>query len=364
MPSRARRYAGSPPISCPWKVILPERRGSRPMMLSMVVVFPAPLRPTRQTDSFSPTVSDSCRRICARPRYVSIAWSSSMGGSEHGVLHRLVGADLLWRAAGQDRTLVHDHDALGILEDDVHVVLDHHGGDPLRADDGADHIHDRRLLTGADAAGGLVQQEKLRPQRIGDGHVEQLALSLRDAAGQLERLPLQPELAEDPEGLLPDRVLAIGQREEAARLALAREDGQAHVVEQGQLVEEVDDLEAARDARLDPALHGLRGDVLTAEEDPTTVGGQEAADQVDQARLARAVGADQRQDLALADGEVDLVDGVRVAEVLLQLGGLEKVHARRNRLSATPARSLTVPTMPVGRVITSTTRTTPRKACQ
>src|SRR6266481_6818042 len=169
MPRRARRYAGNRLMSWPWKVIRPPRRGRRPMMLSMVVVFPAPLRPTRQTDSFSPTVSDSCRRICARPRYVSIAWSSSMGGSEHGVLHRLVGADLIWRAAGQDRSLVHDHDALRVLEDDVHVVLDHHGGDPLRAHDGADDVHDRRLLPRADAAGRLVQQEELGSKRVGDG---------------------------------------------------------------------------------------------------------------------------------------------------------------------------------------------------
>ena len=68
MPSRARRNGANPPMSFPWKVIFPERMGSRPMMVSMVVVFPAPLRPTRATDSRSPTESETCRRIWACPR--------------------------------------------------------------------------------------------------------------------------------------------------------------------------------------------------------------------------------------------------------------------------------------------------------
>ena len=47
------------------------------MMLSIVVVLPAPLRPTRQTTSLAPTLSDTPRRMCAGPRYVSIALTSS-----------------------------------------------------------------------------------------------------------------------------------------------------------------------------------------------------------------------------------------------------------------------------------------------
>src|SRR3982751_5966324 len=101
------------------------------MMLSMVVVLPAPLRPTSATDSFSPTLSESCRRIFACPRKVSMPASSSMGGPEDGVLHRLVVADLLRLAAGEHLSLVHHHDPVRVAEDDVHVVLDHHRGDPV-----------------------------------------------------------------------------------------------------------------------------------------------------------------------------------------------------------------------------------------
>src|SRR5215470_16115836 len=138
MPSRARRCGGSLLMSLPWKVIFPERKGRRPMMLSMVVVLPAPLRPTSTTDSFSRTASDTCRRMCARPRKVLMPCRSSMGRSEDGVLDGLVVADLLGRPAGEDLALVHDHDAVGVLEDDVHVVLDDDRSNLLRAHDGGD----------------------------------------------------------------------------------------------------------------------------------------------------------------------------------------------------------------------------------
>src|SRR3954469_9157096 len=282
MPSRARLYGAIEVMSVPRKVILPPRTGSRPMMLSMEVVLPAPLRPTRTTDSCWPTCNDTLRRICARPREVSTLESASMGGSEDGVLDALVVADLLWRAARQHDPLVHDHDAVGVAEDDVHVVLDDHGGDAVGADDGGDDVHDGRLLARGDTAGRFVEEEQLWLEGVGDGHVEQLALSLGDPAGQRLRLGLQPELPQDVVRLLPDAALVIGQREELLRLALAREDRERDVVEHRQLVEEVDDLEAARDPRLDPGLHRLVGHVHAAQENLAAVGRKEAADQVDQ----------------------------------------------------------------------------------
>src|SRR6267143_654655 len=247
--------------------------------------------------------------------------SSSMGGPEHRVLHGLVPPDFFRAAAGEDLALMHDHDAVGVFEDDVHVVLDDDRGDLVRSDDRADDVHDGRLLPGAHAAGGLVQEEELRLESVGDGYVEQLALTLRDDAGQLRALRLQPELAKDLERLVPNLVVAIGQGEEPARHALA------------------------------------------AEHDAPAVGMEEPADQVHHARLARAVGADQRQDLAFLDLEVDVVDGVGLAEGLAQLLGLEEVHCA-DRLLTAAANSLAVPTIPVGSTTTRTTRTSPSSACQ
>ena len=91
----------------------------------------------------------------------------------------LVPADLVRGAGGEDRALVHGDDAVGVAEHDVHVVLDHHRGDPLRAHDGRDDVHDRRLLPGADAARRLVEEQELRPERI--GHARRRAASARPA---------------------------------------------------------------------------------------------------------------------------------------------------------------------------------------
>ena len=49
---------------------------------------------------------------------------------------------------------MHGHDARAIGEDDVNVVLDDDGGDPLRAHHVADDVHDGRLLALAHPAPG------------------------------------------------------------------------------------------------------------------------------------------------------------------------------------------------------------------
>src|SRR5438132_12656570 len=125
MPSLAGRCGGSPLMSRPWNATFPDRTGSSPMMLSIVVVFPAPFRPTRHTDSLLPTESDTRRRTWAGPRQVSMASISSMRRPDQRRGHRLVAPDLVRSAAGQDGALVHRHDPVRVLADGVHVVIDH-----------------------------------------------------------------------------------------------------------------------------------------------------------------------------------------------------------------------------------------------
>src|SRR5262249_3382849 len=162
IPASARRYVGSRPMSCPLNLITPLRTGRRPMMESIVVVLPAPLRPTRHTDSASPTVSDTPCRTWAGPRKVLIPSTSSIAlGPEEIGGHLLVGPDLVRGAVGEDRALVHGDDPSAVPEDHVHVVLDDDGGDPSRAHHRGDDVHDRRLLAGAHAARRLVEEEQL-----------------------------------------------------------------------------------------------------------------------------------------------------------------------------------------------------------
>src|SRR5260370_42676393 len=79
---------------------------------------------------------------------------------------RVVAADLVRRSARENCALVHDNDALRIAEYDVHVVLDDDDGYAAGAYDRADDVHNRRLLSRRHAARRLVEEEKLRPQRI------------------------------------------------------------------------------------------------------------------------------------------------------------------------------------------------------
>ena len=73
-------------------------------------------------------------------------------------------------------------------------------------------------------------------------------------------------------------------------------------------------------------MNGIPRDVGALEYDAARIDGDEPADQVDQGGLARSVGADEGEHLTLRHGEVHVVHGVRIAEVLGQPGRLEQAH--------------------------------------
>src|SRR5207249_3685414 len=68
-------------------------------------------------------------------------------------------------------------------------------------------------------------------------------------------------------------------------------------------------LERAAEATGRPVGRTQLGHVASVELDAPGVGGQEARADVEQRRLARAVGADDPEHLPTADREVDVVDG-------------------------------------------------------
>src|SRR5215468_3475739 len=364
MPPRARSCAGSLLMSRPLKVTVPLFTGRRPMMLSMVVVFPAPLRPTRHTVSASPTRRAMSRSTWAGPRKVLRRDTSSMAvRAQHVGGDLLVIADFLGGAVGEDGALVHGYDARAVGEDHVHIVLDDDGGDSLRAHYVADDVHDGRLLARAHPARGLVEEEELGLEGVGNGHVEELALPLREAAREHASLGQEAELLEDAGGFAAHLGIGVGEGEEATRLALPGEDGQGHVVHGRELVEEIDELEAPGDPHRDLLVDARRGDVPLEEADGAGVGLEQAADHVDEGGLPCPVGADQGQHLALANGEVHPIDGVSVAEGLGELRRLKEAHVAA-AFPLHPRRRPTMPMMPVGRASTRLTNTTPRNICQ
>src|SRR5437870_13300795 len=93
------------------------------MMVSIVVVLPAPLRPTSTTDSPAPTRKETPRSTWTGPRKVSIRSTSSMPGtpvrrrtggvgSDERGCNRVVAAELIRRSVRGYRVLVHDDLAL------------------------------------------------------------------------------------------------------------------------------------------------------------------------------------------------------------------------------------------------------------
>src|SRR5487761_2183591 len=87
--------------------MLPSRRGTRPMIDFMVVVLPAPLRPSNVTTSPSCTLKSTPCRMWLSPYQAFRPFSSSIGGPQIGgdhlgvLRHRGVVAFGQHAAAGQ-----------------------------------------------------------------------------------------------------------------------------------------------------------------------------------------------------------------------------------------------------------------------
>ena len=102
-----------------------------------------------------------------------------------------------------------------------------------------------------------------------------------------------------------------------------------HVLQNGHSVKRSWDLEAAREPQPRPRLGRQRRDVATPEMHRTPGRRQIAGQAVEEGRLARAIGADQAQHVALLDRHGGVVDGLEGAE---RLGDV----ARLNQHGAPP----------------------------
>ena len=94
------------------------------------------------------------------------------------------------------------------------------------------------------------------------------------------------------------------------------------------------------------------GDVAAVEPDRAGVGPVEPGDEIEQRRLAGAVRADDADELALGDVEIDAIDGGQAAEAPRQPA--QRMHATVRLL-----RHQTVPSRPCGRNRTSSSSTMP-----
>ena len=200
------------------------------------------------------------------------------------------------RATEADLAALHEIRPVGDRERDVHALLHQHHGHAI-----ARHpLHNRQQLADdhrCQPERQLVDQQNLRPHDEAHGEGQHLLL----AAGQVCRRGVE-SFAEDRECLegLGDRCL------DAGRVAPVGPSGQFEVLLHGQRTEHALAAGHLHDAeRGDLVRWGVR-DVPPVEHDRAAVGLDHTADRLQQRRLPGAVGAEQGDDLALLEFEVDV----------------------------------------------------------
>ncbi|MCY1353754.1 hypothetical protein D9M68_483180 [compost metagenome] len=215
--------------------------------------------------------------------------------------------DLVRRADLFDRALAHDDDAVGQFQRLLLVVGDEDRRVAGAVVDLAQPLAQFLPDLGVERAEGLVEQQHVRLDRHGAGERHALAL----AAGQLGGITFveagELHQVEQIEGPLAD---LSGRRPSARRAHL---EAEGDVVEHGHVAEQGVVLEDEADVAL---LHRLLRGVLVTEEDRAAGRAFEPGDEAKQCRLAGAGGAKQRDQLAGADIERDVVERREAAEFL------------------------------------------------
>src|SRR5450759_3666548 len=207
-----------------------------------------------------------------------------------------------------DAAAVHHDQTVAVAQGQLHVVRDHQRGEAALGDDRRRELHDRRRDLGVERGRVLVEEQQTG---FGDGGHEQrhrLALppgELVDARRQAV-LEAHAEPRELRAHDLPAAVRDAGPQTAATR-AQQRDrevllDGHGGGGAGARILEDPADHAAAH-------VFGLPGHLATAEHDLAAADGERAGHGVQQGRLARAVGADDADELSGRRLEVDAVQG-------------------------------------------------------
>src|SRR2546429_3210307 len=218
-----------------------------------------------------------------------------------------VGGDLGGGAGHENLAVVEDVRAIGDRERLAHVVVRDEDADaalPQAADDLLD-VPDRDRV---DAREGLVEQEVLRVRDERPGDLEASPLAAGERVGRIGRQRRQPELGEE----LTRALSSLAARQ------LERLEDRQEILLDGELAEDRRLLREVADAHAAALVHGQTRDLFSLEEDPAAVGRQEAHHHVERRRLARAVRAQQADDLSALDVERHVVDDLPALEPLHQ----------------------------------------------
>jgi hypothetical protein len=195
-------------------------------------------------------------------------------GAGVDLLHFLVGAHGLGRAGHQHFALVHDRDGVGKAEHAIDIVLDDQhrnvGGDVL------DEVRHPLALGGGKACQRLVQQQHLRLGAERDAEVHQPLPAIGEFTALDSLDSLQAQEFDQLRGLGVDVAVMVDvapQVEAASVLGLQR---QTQVLVDRQPLEQVGDLERARQPLMADRFRRYTLNLATVQSDGALVGREQA----------------------------------------------------------------------------------------
>src|SRR5260370_551777 len=324
MPRRAMCSGARLEMSWPSKTTLPVLR-TVPDMARRVVVLPAPLAPRSATMPPASTLSDTPCSALMGPYAATTPFSSSCAillRPQVGLDDARVGLHFARGAFGDHAAEVEHDDAIADSHDQVHVVLDNQQSQVEVGVKAAQLLRQPVDLLMSQPSGGLVQEQEAGRRDERPGELDFLEHSERMAASRLVGQVLEAEIAEHLERLAlgltldaasPGQPESGAQEVEVVGLELAVIAGE-HVLHDGHPRPELDVLKGARHAPAADVVRCPAQNPLTPEYEVAAVQAVQAADGVEQRRLAGAVGSDEADDGSFGDVKGDRVERDDAAE--------------------------------------------------
>ena len=204
-------------------------------------------------------------------------------------------------------SLMHHQQAVAVFDGIAQVMRDHDRCQLLFADDPARQFHDDFGRLGIKRRRVFIQNQELDGGHGAHQQRHGLTLAAGEIADRNAHLILQTEAELGEHGAVFLRLFAVDAGHEVERLALVVRHG--HILQNGHR-----GARAARGILIDAADAAMAlmlrhvGDILVADEDFALVDRDGAADDVEQRRFARTVGADDADELPFRNGEGEIVE--------------------------------------------------------
>src|SRR5208282_1664362 len=222
-----------------------------------------------------------------------------------------------------DDLAIHQHgNAVGKVENDAHVVLDHDQGAALA--DLADQRHSARGLGHAHASARLVEQNDAGAAGDGDADLERALLGIGEHAGLYPAAVDQVDRFEDGFGPRAHVGESFDAAPECVLVSERPQHRAADIFPHREPRKDVGDLKAAGQPAPVNQVRRQPGHVLAVELDRAGARGKAAADEVEQGRFSGAVRPDDGVALAGRHGQTDAANDRGSPEILVHVDELNR----------------------------------------